>query len=179
MNKLYIYDSVKKEEVEFNPIVEGKVKIYVCGPTVYDDSHLGHARSAIAFDLLHRVLKTDGYEVTMTKNFTDIDDKIIKKMYDTNRTLEDITSQYINAYKSDMHSLNILDNTIEPKATENLQIMKDMIENLISKDIAYKTSDSVYFDTAKDSSYGSLSNNISDENSQSRVEEKQREKKSC
>ena len=171
MNKLYIYDSVKKEEVEFNPIVEGKVKIYVCGPTVYDDSHLGHARSAIAFDLLHRVLKTDGYEVTMTKNFTDIDDKIIKKMYDTNRTLEDITSQYINAYKSDMHSLNILDNTIEPKATENLQIMKDMIENLISKDIAYKTSDSVYFDTAKDSSYGSLSNNISDENSQSRVEE--------
>ena len=67
MNKLYIYDSVKKEEVEFNPIVEGKVKIYVCGPTVYDDSHLGHARSAIAFDLLHRVLKTDGYEVTMTK----------------------------------------------------------------------------------------------------------------
>ena len=171
MNKLYIYDSVKKEEVEFNPIGEGKVKIYVCGPTVYDDSHLGHARSAIAFDLLHRVLKTDGYEVTMTKNFTDIDDKIIKKMYDTNRTLEDITSQYINAYKSDMHSLNILDNTIEPKATENLQIMKDMIENLISKDIAYKTSDSVYFDTAKDSSYGSLSNNISDENSQSRVEE--------
>ena len=171
MNKLYIYDSVKKEKVEFNPIVEGKVKIYVCGPTVYDDSHLGHARSAIAFDLLHRVLKTDGYEVTMTKNFTDIDDKIIKKMYDTNRTLEDITSQYINAYKSDMHSLNILDNTIEPKATENLQIMKDMIENLISKDIAYKTSDSVYFDTAKDSSYGSLSNNISDENSQSRVEE--------
>ena len=86
MNKLHIFDSVKKEKVEFNPIVEGKVKIYVCGPTVYDDSHLGHARSAIAFDLLHRVLKANDYEVTMTKNFTDIDDKIIKKMYETKKT---------------------------------------------------------------------------------------------
>ena len=171
MNKIYIFDSVKKEKVEFNPIQEGKVKIYVCGPTVYDDSHLGHARSAIAFDLLHRVLKANDYEVIMTKNFTDIDDKIIKKMYDTNRTLEDITNQYIHAYKSDMHSLNILNNTIEPKATENLEIMKDMIENLISKDVAYKTSDSVYFDTSKDSSYGTLSHKINDENTQARVEE--------
>lgn len=171
MNKIYIFDSVKKEKVEFNPIQEGKVKIYVCGPTVYDDSHLGHARSAIAFDLLHRVLKANDYEVIMTKNFTDIDDKIIKKMYDTNRTLKDITNQYIHAYKSDMHSLNILNNTIEPKATENLEIMKDMIENLISKDVAYKTSDSVYFDTSKDSSYGTLSHKINDENTQARVEE--------
>ena len=171
MNKIYIFDSVKKEKVEFNPIQEEKVKIYVCGPTVYDDSHLGHARSAIAFDLLHRVLKANDYEVIMTKNFTDIDDKIIKKMYDTNRTLKDITNQYIHAYKSDMHSLNILNNTIEPKATENLEIMKDMIENLISKDVAYKTSDSVYFDTSKDSSYGTLSHKINDENTQARVEE--------
>ena len=171
MNKIYIFDSVKKEKIEFNPIQEGKVKIYVCGPTVYDDSHLGHARSAIAFDLLHRVLKANDYEVIMTKNFTDIDDKIIKKMYDTNRTLKDITNQYIHAYKSDMHSLNILNNTIEPKATENLEIMKDMIENLISKDVAYKTSDSVYFDTSKDSSYGTLSHKINDENTQARVEE--------
>ena len=171
MNKIYIFDSVKKEKVEFNPIQKGKVKIYVCGPTVYDDSHLGHARSAIAFDLLHRVLKANDYEVIMTKNFTDIDDKIIKKMYDTNRTLKDITNQYIHAYKSDMHSLNILNNTIEPKATENLEIMKDMIENLISKDVAYKTSDSIYFDTSKDSSYGTLSHKINDENTQARVEE--------
>ena len=106
----------------------------------------------------------------MTKNFTDIDDKIIKKMNETSRTLEDITTQYINAYKADMQALNILNNTIEPKATENLEIMKDMISNLISKDIAYKTSDSVYFDTSKDNSYGSLSHKASDENSQARVE---------
>ena len=170
MNKIHIYDSVKKEKVEFNSIKEKVAKIYVCGPTVYDDSHLGHARSAIAFDLLHRVLKANNYEVIMTKNFTDIDDKIIKKMNETSRTLEDITTQYINAYKADMQALNILNNTIEPKATENLEIMKDMISNLISKDIAYKTSDSVYFDTSKDNSYGSLSHKASDENSQARVE---------
>ncbi|MDN5067215.1 cysteine--tRNA ligase [Aliarcobacter butzleri] len=171
MNTLHIFDSVKKEKVEFKPIQERKVKIYVCGPTVYDDSHLGHARSAIAFDLLHRVLKANDYEVTMTKNFTDIDDKIIKKMYETNKTLEDITNQYINAYKADMKALNILDNTIEPKATENLEVMKEMISNLISKDVAYKTSDSVYFDTSKDNLYGTLSHKSNDENSQARVEE--------
>ncbi len=168
--KLHIYDSVKKEKVEFNSIVPNVAKIYVCGPTVYDDSHLGHARSAIAFDLLHRVLKANEYEVIMTKNFTDIDDKIIKKMYDSNKSLEEITTTYINAYKTDMKALNILNNTIEPKATENLESMKNMISNLISKDIAYKTSDSVYFDTSKDNSYGTLSHKVSDENSQARVE---------
>ncbi|MCG3714533.1 cysteine--tRNA ligase, partial [Aliarcobacter butzleri] len=179
MNTLHIFDSVKKEKVEFKPIQEGEVKIYVCGPTVYDDSHLGHARSAIAFDLLHRVLKANDYEVTMTKNFTDIDDKIIKKMYETNKTLEDITNQYINAYKADMKALNILDNTIEPKATENLEIMKEMISNLISKDVAYKTSDSVYFDTSKDNLYGTLSHKSNDENSQARVEENQEKRNSA
>lgn len=168
--KLHIYDSVKKEKVEFNSILPNVAKIYVCGPTVYDDSHLGHARSAIAFDLLHRVLKANDYEVIMTKNFTDIDDKIIKKMYDSNKSLEEITTTYINAYKADMKALNILDNTIEPKATENLESMKDMISNLMAKDIAYKTSDSVYFDTSKDNSYGTLSHKLSDENSQARVE---------
>ena len=167
---LHIYDSVKKEKIEFNSIVPNVAKIYVCGPTVYDDSHLGHARSAIAFDLLHRVLKANDYEVIMTKNFTDIDDKIIKKMNESNKSLEEITTTYINTYKADMKALNILDNTIEPKATENLEIMKDMISNLISKDIAYKTSDSVYFDTSKDSSYGTLSHKINDENTQARVE---------
>jgi cysteinyl-tRNA synthetase len=170
MNKIHIYDSVKKEKVEFQSIKENIAKIYVCGPTVYDDSHLGHARSAIAFDLLHRVLKANKYEVIMTKNFTDIDDKIIKKMYETNQTLEKITNKYINAYKADMKALNILDNTIEPKATENLEVMKDMISNLMEKDIAYKTSDSVYFDTSKDSLYGSISHKASDENSIARVE---------
>jgi len=170
MSNLYIFDSVKKQKVQFQSIEEKKAKIYVCGPTVYDDSHLGHARSAIAFDLLHRVLLANDYEVIMTKNFTDIDDKIIKKMNETSRTLEDITTQYISAYKADMQALHVLENTLEPKATQNLEIMKEMINNLISKDTAYVTSDGVYFDTSKDGSYGSISKMASDENSQARVE---------
>ncbi len=169
MAKISIFDSVKKEKVPFLPIKENDVKIYVCGPTVYDDSHLGHARSAIAFDLLHRVLKANNYNVIMTKNFTDIDDKIIKKMNQTNQTLEEVTTTYINAYKNDMEILNILPNTFEPKATENVQIMIDMIDHLMSKDIAYKISDGVYFDVSKDEKYGSLSNRASDENSIARV----------
>jgi cysteinyl-tRNA synthetase len=170
MDKIFIYDSVKKEKVLFEPIVENKAKIYVCGPTVYDDSHLGHARSAIAFDMLHRVLKTNGLDVTMTKNFTDIDDKIIKKMNESSRSLEDITTQYINEYKKDMHSLNILDNTLEPKATQNLEAMIELINDLLSKDIAYKIDDGVYFDVSKDKSYGNISKRASDENSIARVE---------
>lgn len=168
--KIEIFDSVKKEKVLFEPIKNDEVRIYVCGPTVYDDSHLGHARSAIAFDLLHRVLKANGYKVIMTKNFTDIDDKIIKKMHETKRSLEDITTLYINAYKADMETLNILPNSLEPKATQNLQIMIEMIEDLMSKDIAYKISDGVYFDVSKDEEYGSLSKRASDENSIARVE---------
>ena len=91
-------------------------------------------------------------------------------MNESNKSLEEITTKYINTYKADMKALNILDNTIEPKATENLESMKEMISNLISKDIAYKTSDSVYFDTSKDNSYGTLSHKMSDENSIARVE---------
>lgn len=169
MEKIFLFDSSKKEKVEFKSIKDGIVKIYVCGPTVYDNSHLGHARSAIAFDLLHRVLKLNGYEVIMTKNFTDIDDKIIKKMNQSGKSLEDITSFYIDLYKKDMEALNILPNSLEPKATLNLEAMKNMIENLIKKDIAYKTQSSVYFDVSKDKLYGSLSNKIS-EDSKARVE---------
>ena len=170
MNKIFIYDSVKKEKVLFEPIVENQAKIYVCGPTVYDDSHLGHARSAIAFDMLHRVLKVNDFDVTMSKNFTDIDDKIIKKMNETSKSLEEITTKYIKTYKNDMKTLNILDNNLEPKATQNLDSMIEMISNLISKDTAYKIDNGVYFDVSKDSSYGNISKRASDENSIARVE---------
>ncbi|MFY9084640.1 cysteine--tRNA ligase [Aliarcobacter cryaerophilus] len=170
MKKIYFYDTSKKTKVEFVSLKPNIAKIYVCGPTVYDNSHLGHARSAIAFDLLHRVLKANGYEVVFAKNFTDIDDKIIKKMKEEGKSLEEITTFYIKNYKNDMEILNILPNSFEPKATENLDAMKEMIENLLSKDIAYKTDDSVYFDVSKDKNYGSLSHQASDENSQARVE---------
>jgi cysteinyl-tRNA synthetase len=168
----YLYDSVKKEKVPFISQEPKKAKIYVCGPTVYDDAHLGHARSAIVFDLLHRVLKANDYNVTMVKNFTDVDDKIIKKMSETGKSLEEITEFYINSYKNDMETLNILPNTIEPKATENLDVMKNLVQKLLDEDKAYILEDGVYFDTSKDSKYGVISNRISDENSVARIENK-------
>jgi cysteinyl-tRNA synthetase len=170
MEKIYLHDSVKKAKEEFIPQEPNKVKMYVCGPTVYDDAHLGHARSAIAFDLFHRVLKVNGYDVTFVKNFTDIDDKIVKKMSESGKSLEEITSFYIDRYKAEMDKLNNLPNSIEPKATENLESMKSLIDGLLSKDEAYILDDGVYFDTSKDEKYGCVSNRASDENSQARVE---------
>ncbi len=167
---LKIYDSVKKQKVPFVSQEEKKVKIYVCGPTVYDDAHLGHARSAIVFDLLHRVLKVNDYEVTMVKNFTDVDDKIIKKMSETGKSLEEITQFYINSYLCDMKALNILPNSIEPKATQSLEAMKELVNNLLKNGSAYKLEDGIYFDTSKDEKYGNISHRISDENSVARVE---------
>lgn len=170
MKPLYIFDSIKKEKLEFIPIKNNNVKIYVCGPTVYDDAHLGHARSAIAFDMLHRVLIANNYNVTMTKNFTDIDDKIIKKMYDSKKTLKEITTKYMDSYKNDLAKLNVLPNTLEPKATDNLDAMINLILILIEKEIAYKTSDGIYFNIKKDLKYGSLSKKNNNDNSFSRVE---------
>lgn len=168
---MIIYDSVQKDKVEFVPIVENEVKIYVCGPTVYDDAHLGHARSALAFDLLRRVFKELNYKVTFVRNFTDIDDKIIKKMQSSGQSLEEITTFYIQRYKDEMNQLGVSNADIEPKATETIEEIKNFIKDLLERDIAYKTSDTVYFDTTKDAKYLSLSNMIMDESeTQARVE---------
>jgi len=167
---LYLYDSVKKQKLLFEAQEEGKASVYVCGPTVYDDAHLGHARSAIVFDLLHRVLKANGYDVTFVKNFTDIDDKIIKKLQTSEQSLEELTAYYIKSYKDEMNALNILPNTLEPYATQNIDAMIEMIEKLLEKDIAYSIDDGVYLDTSKDTHYGELSKKIDDENAQARVE---------
>jgi len=168
---MQLYDSVKKTKVPFEPIYQGKASIYVCGPTVYDDAHLGHARSSLAFDLLSRTLKTLGYEVTMGKNFTDIDDKIIKKVEATGKSMEEITSFYIERYLEEMQALGVQRADIEPKATESLQAITDMIQKLIDKDIAYVISTGdVYFDTSKDSHYGDISHRVAEgEETQSRV----------
>lgn len=165
-----IFDSSLKKEVEFIPIKDKKVKIYVCGPTVYDDAHLGHARSSIVFDILRRFLIASGYKVTFMKNFTDIDDKIIKKVNESGKSLEEITSYYINRYLEDMEALNVLRADIEPKATETLDAMFDMIDRLLKNGCAYKSEDgSIYFDTSKDKDYCSLSHKC-DEESLSRIE---------
>ncbi len=169
---MYIYDSAQKRKLIFEPIHTGKASIYVCGPTVYDDAHLGHARSSLAFDLLSRTLKAHGYQVTMGKNFTDIDDKIIKKVEITGKSMEEITSFYIERYLEEMAALGIQRADIEPKATESLEAIENMIQNLIDKDIAYIiSSGDVYFDTSKDMHYGDISHRVADdEDSQSRVE---------
>jgi len=169
---MYIYDSVKKTKLPFEPIHPRKASIYICGPTVYDDAHLGHARSSLSFDLLGRTLRALRYEVTMGKNFTDIDDKIIKKVQESGKSLEEITTHYIDRYQEDMRALGVIDANIEPKATESLEAMESMIQGLIDKDIAYLVSSGdVYFDVSKDKSYGAISHQVGeDDDNQSRVE---------
>jgi cysteinyl-tRNA synthetase len=152
-----IYNSATKQKETFTPLEEKRVKIYVCGPTVYDDAHLGHARSSIAFDLLRRTLIALGYKVTFVKNYTDIDDKILKKMSESGKSLEEITLYYIKRYEDDMNALNILEPDIKPKATESIDSIIEFVNSLLKKGIAYKIDDGIYFDTTKDSNYLSIS----------------------
>ncbi len=167
---MYIYDTIQKKKLKFRPIKEGEVSIYLCGPTVYDDAHLGHARSSLSFDILARTLRVLGYRVTLAQNFTDIDDKIIQKIKDTGKTLKEITEYYIDRYKDNMSSLAIIAPDIQPKATESIDEIESMISRLIALDFAYSVEGGdVYFDTSKDTLYGSISNMVSDDNSQSRV----------
>jgi len=166
-----IYNSKTKTKEEFKPLFQNQVKIYVCGPTVYDEAHLGHARSSIVFDLLRRVLKALKYRVTFVKNFTDIDDKILKKLEQSEQTLEELTEFYIKRYKDDMSAINVLEADKEPKATQSIQTIANFIEALIKKDYAYEIEDGIYFDTSKDSKYLSLSHQTIDENAEARVKE--------
>lgn len=167
---MILYDSVKKEKCEFIPHEDKKVNIYLCGPTVYDDAHLGHARSSVCFDLLRRVFLANDYEVNFTRNYTDIDDKIIKKMQEQNKSLEEISNFYINSYERDMKSLNILEPSNKPKATTYIKEMITYIQKLLHLAYAYKLDDGIYFDTSKDKEYFSLSKRNSEEN-KTRLEE--------
>ena len=155
---MVIYDSLSKKKLPFKPISEGLARIYACGPTVYDDAHLGHAKSAVSFDLLRRVLQAEGYEVKFARNFTDIDDKILKKMAETDKSLGEITEFYTRRYLQDMSALNVADASISPKATENIAAICELISSLLQKGFAYEIAgDGIYFDTRKDGDYLSLS----------------------
>ncbi len=169
---MFIYDSVQKTKVPFEPLRENEATIYVCGPTVYDDAHLGHARSSLSFDLLARTLRVLGYKVTLAKNFTDIDDKIIKKVNETGKSLKEITDHYIDRYLIEMDALHVCRNDIEPKATESIDAITAMIERLVDQGFAYRISNGdVYFDTAKDPHYGDISHRVNEDGeTQSRVE---------
>ena len=169
---MQIYNTKTKQKEKFVPLEDKIVRIYLCGPTVYDDAHLGHARSALVFDLLRRVLEYDGYEVIFVRNVTDIDDKIINKSISSGKTIEEISSYYLDRFHTDMDKLNILTPTIEPKATQNLKNMIEFIDDLIKRDFAYIIDDGVYFDVSKDERYFSLSNrDSSDEQNIARVEQ--------
>ncbi|PNV82187.1 MAG: cysteine--tRNA ligase [Sulfurimonas sp.] len=175
---MYIYDSVQKTKREFIPQESGKVSLYVCGPTVYDDAHLGHAKSALVFDLLSRVLKANGYEVVYARNITDIDDKIIKKAQESGKEIKEITDFYTNAFHEEMGKLGVIRPTIEPKATESLEAMFALIQKLLDNKHAYKTSQGdIYFDTSSDSQYLKLSHRIQDENEKKQRVESSLEKK--
>jgi cysteinyl-tRNA synthetase len=165
-----IYDSVQKTKLHFEPLIEGKVSLYVCGPTVYDDAHLGHAKSALVFDLLRRVLEANGYEVTYARNITDIDDKIINKARELGVGTHEIAFRYTTAYTKDMMAIGVRPPTLEPKATESIDAMVEMIQKLLESKHAYAISNGdVYFDTSSDKNYLSLSHRQSNENV-SRVE---------
>ena len=169
---MFIYDSVKKEKREFIPLQAGKVSLYVCGPTVYDDAHLGHAKSALVFDLLTRVLSANGLDVTYARNITDIDDKIIKKAIAQNKDIKEITDYYTESFHTEMSAIGVSRPDIEPKATESLNAMFEMMQKLIDSGHAYSTKDGdVYFDTASDSAYLTLSARVQDdEDKKERVE---------
>lgn len=165
-----IYDTRVKKKLEFIPLKDKAVRIYVCGPTVYDDAHLGHARSSIAFDLLCRTLKASGYDVLFVKNFTDIDDKIIKKAKDSGTSVAEVAESYIQAYLRDMDALLVRRPDIMPKATENLSAMAALITKLLDKDIAYKLPNGdIYLNVPKDVKYGEISGRGVDDENQARI----------
>ncbi len=170
---MIIYDTASKTKRTFEPITPGKVTLYVCGPTVYDDAHLGHAKSALVFDLLVRTLEAEGLVVTFARNITDIDDKIVKKLLEKGLSLKELTEFYTDAYHRDMDALGVRRPDIEPKATESMEAMVSLIQTLINKGHAYKTQEGdVYFDTQKDEKYLTISHRSQDaDETQSRIKE--------
>ena len=154
---MLFYNTLNKKKEEFVPIVPGKVSIYVCGPTVYDFIHIGNARPMIVFDTLRRYLEHKGYEVNYVSNFTDVDDKIIKKSIEEGITAQEVAERYIKECKQDMEHMNVRPASTHPRATEEIGGMIAMISDLIAKDYAYEKNGTVYFRTRKFKEYGKLS----------------------
>ena len=158
-----IYNTLTKRKEEFVPVEPGKVKMYVCGPTVYNLIHIGNARPMICFDTVRRYLEYKGYDVNYVSNFTDVDDKIIKKANEEGVSAEEISQRYIAECKKDMEGMNIKPATTHPLATQEIGGMIDMIQTLIDKGYAYNVNGTVYYRTRKFEGYGKLSKkNIDD-----------------
>ena len=169
MGIIKIFDTLSKTEKNLES--KETAKIYVCGVTVYDDAHIGHARTIVIFDTLRRFIESKGIKVDFIQNFTDVDDKIIKKADETGTTVELVSGKYIENYFEDFDALNIKRATHHPKATEHIPDMINLISDLMAKNIAYTTKNGVYFSVSKFSGYGKLSKkNIEELESGARIE---------
>ena len=152
-----LYNTLSKSKEEFVPVEEGKVKMYVCGPTVYNYIHIGNARPMIVFDTVRRYFEYKGYDVNFVSNFTDVDDKIIKKAIDEGTSAEEVSRRFIAECKKDMAGMNVKPATKHPLATEEIDGMVEMIAALIEKGYAYEKNGTVYFRTRQFKDYGKLS----------------------
>ena len=158
-----IYNTMTRKKEEFIPIEEGKVKMYVCGPTVYNFIHLGNARPFTVFDTLRRYFEYRGYDVTYIQNFTDVDDKIIKRSHEEGISPEEVASKYIKEYFTDCDGLGIKRATVHPQVTDNIENIIEFISDLVEKGYAYESNGDVLFRTRKFSEYGKLSHQNIDE----------------
>lgn len=155
---LQIYNSLTRQKEIFKPITPGKVKMYVCGNTVYDYCHIGHARSMLSFDIIYRYLRSSGLDVTYVRNITDIDDKIIQRANQNGEPFTAVTERFIQAQNEDAQALHILPPTYEPKATEHVANIISLVQKLIAKGFAYVGSNGdVYYDVSQFTAYGKLS----------------------
>ena len=152
-----LYNTLTRKKEEFIPLEEGKVKMYVCGPTVYDYIHIGNARPYVVFYTVRRYMEYKGYDVTYVQNFTDVDDKIINRANKENSTMKDISNQYIKEAFHDADGLNVKRATVHPRVTEEMDLIIDMVATLIEKGFAYEDKGTVYYNTKAFSEYGKLS----------------------
>lgn len=152
-----VYNTLTREKEELKTIVPGEVRMYACGPTVYNFIHIGNARPIIVFDTLRRYLEYRGYKVKFVQNFTDVDDKIIKKANEEGVESIEISERYIKEYKTDAEGLNVRPATVHPKVTENMDSIIEIVQTLVDKGFAYEVNGDVYFHTKQFSDYGKLS----------------------
>ena len=152
---LRIYDTLTGQKVPFEPMTPGKVRMYVCGPTVYDMSHIGHARAYVAFDTAVRYLRRR-YDVTYVRNYTDVDDKIIKRANEVSENPAELAGRFIKEFEIDMHALGVKDADIQPKVTEHIREIVDLVKTLVGKGAAYESRGDVYFAVEKFQGYGKL-----------------------
>ncbi len=170
---MLVYNSQARRKQELETIEPGRVRMYVCGPTVYDQIHIGNARTFLSFDVIRRYLMYKGYEVTFAQNLTDVDDKIINRANEEGRTAAEVAQECSAAFIEQMHRFGILDPDIRPRATREIEAMQEMIQLLIEQGCAYPVpSGDVYFSVRSDASYGILSGRDVDQlRSGERVEE--------